>query len=655
MSFLKCFDRKRSYPHAIKIAEISAFPFLYPRAGVRRRSYTGQSPNLSRRCRGTAPQSPEHVENIFVAAIIRAGRCQKHAHHTKASAKPSSIGESRSKHQRRNRIALHEQTRGIQAGAPTKGAAGEAATVAPEITREEFGAIVNPYPSFRDLSLKSSVPKDHPSADLLSNPLGPFDAAPPLKQEIEEEKDLVIVEDIKGGEESSGNHGHAQWDTVDLENALTIEKIKSLLKDPFGSHQELYTLYQSLPPPRAPYLDSKTLGKLLHHLAVVPRRTEARMLRYLSILDDLKASNIPISRSNYTSAIAFVGQAFSPITQESVASAIRIYRTMEAESQAESTGAKSSSLATHVTFTALFDIAAKSQRFAVAELIAKEMSSRNLEPSRYFRVSRILYEGLRGDGKGVRRAYQALVDSGEIVDTVAINCVMSSLLRVGEISDAEMVFERMKRVDREKRELIAERGGQGVMAPPFGWRRKRDLAKLLARAGGQLRNNSAARNKIQDASPIAPDSHSYSLFLRYHAHTAGNIDRVRELLDEMDAYDLPIDNRIYVILFRGFAFHGGVRYTSWKKDRLENIWEDFLIAEEKDSADWGQESKDEDGDAICFDPSLAWAVLSAYAQCATQQRTMEVWEQIKDRWKPDFNDSERLNRRLAIRLSRPTM
>ena len=653
MSFLSTLDRKRSCSQALKIAELSAFPILYPHV------HASQSQNSAFHRRRLLPEKiPQHMENLFISALVRAGTCQKHALHTKASAKPSFQGEFRPRYRRRTSIGPHEQNRDFQAKAPTKGAAGAATAVA-EITREEFKAIVHPYPSFSSPLWNDSPSKSPLSEnsrvngavieDLLSDTLGPVQLPQPWKSETEPEESLTIAGEQEKGppEEVPLGRGHKQWYTSDTCDVATIKEIKARLRDPRSSHQELYDLYQTLPTPRAPYLDSKTLGKLLHHLAIVPRKTEPRMLRYLSILDDLKAAEIPISRSQYTSAIAFVGRAFSPVTQESVASAIRIYRTMEAETQAEANGTKSASLATHVTFTALFDIAAKSQKFGLAELVAREMDSRRLQPSRYFRVSRILYEGLRGDGRGVRRAYQELVDSGEIVDTVAINCVMSSLIRAGEAADAEVVFERMKRLDQEKRETVKK---ASLLAPPMGWRRKRDLAMVLLRATRHLQSDSRARNTIQDATPIAPDSHTYSLFLRYHAHTAGNIDRVRELLNEMNAFSLPIDKRIFKILFRGFALHGGVRYTSWKRERLERIWEDLLTAEQRDLVQLTEEPTDLNDDAIRFDSRLAWAVLSAYAQCSTQQRTLEIWGKIKDRWKPSLEDMETVHRGLAIKF-----
>ncbi|KAI9664472.1 MAG: hypothetical protein M1821_005918 [Bathelium mastoideum] len=535
-----------------------------------------------------------------------------------------------------------------------RGAAGAAEATAAEITREEFRAIVSTYPSFsapaRDYLHSTSSQVD----DVFAEDVGLRDAPPPPNLEIETANDHITVHDDRPRDESLQNsfeqHDHEQRLGLEPSHRTAIERMELRLEDAQSSHQELYDIYMSLPAPRAPYLSRKTLGKLLHRLAIVPRKTEPRMLRYLSILDDLKASNIPVSRAQYTSAIAFVGQAFSPVTKESVASAIRIYRAMEADEHISTAGARSPSLATHATFTALFDIAAKAQKFALAEVIAQEMDSRSLQPSRYFRVSRVLYEGLRGNGEGIRPAYQELVDSGEIVDTVVLNCVMSSFIRTGEVGNAELVFERMKRLDWQKRKPTSGHEENLSTVWPMGWRRKRHLGLVLTKAGRQLRNDPEAKDRFQNATPIAPDTHSYSLFLRHHAHTTGDMDRVSELLQDMHTSGLPVDNRVYKILFHGFALHGGVRYTSWKTGQLEGTWHAFLREHDEDRARLVQERKEPDEDAIYFDRDVAWAVLSAFSKCTTRQRTMQVWELIEARWRPSSKDMENIHRGLAIKF-----
>ena len=593
------------------------------------------------------------MEDLFISALVRAGTCQKHAIHTRALSQNSSRREPWLRPQRKKVIGPHGQTRKLRAAVVAQDATGAAAASAGEITREEFRDVVNPYSSFSD-HLQNDQLKKVRSNDLLPDTKGPLDVLPPPKKNIEATDNIIILKDERQREEvlekPIRQRNQKRWFSSHPDHRKAIETIKLRLDDPLSSHEELYELYNSLPAPRAPYLPRKTLGLLLHHLSIVPRKTEARMLRYLSLLDDLKAADIPVYRSQYTSAIAFVGQAFSPVTDESVASAIRIYRTLEAEQSNQFGEPNKRSLASHATFTALFDVAAKSQKFALAEVIAREMDHRKLRPCRYYRVSRILFEGLRGDGEGVRRAYQELVDNGEIVDTVVINCVMSGLIRVGEIANAEMVFERMKRLDLQKREAVSAEREEAAANSPLGWRKKRDLGRLLNKAGRELWNNPEVRNRFQNASPITPDAHSYSLFLRYHAHTAGNIDRVSELLHEMHASGVSVDNRIYKILFHGFALHGGVRYTSWKLRHLDKMWENFLEAQEQGSAASREESKELDEDAIRFDTRLAWAVLSAYAKCAKQHRTLEVWACMKEIWKPNSEELEKIHRGLAIKF-----
>ncbi|KAI9706250.1 MAG: hypothetical protein M1820_004825 [Bogoriella megaspora] len=650
MSLFNTLDRNTTCSNAFKIAHSTFLPFLYPAASPRttaRANRAFQSNTHNRRAH--SERSLKAFENIFVSALVKAGTCPRHARYNSSWTKKSSREGGNIELSHRRTSVRHEQSRGIKSGAPKQGIA---ATAPIEISREEFKDIVDVYQSFS--SATSLVEPD------------------PFQSEVATVKDmgLTVVEDNVPEVFVSDKSGipadsHEQWVTDDIESCLGISRLADMVNNPRSSHSELYELYRSLPPPRAPYLPIATLRRLLHRLSVVPRKTEVRMLRYLSILDDLKASNIPLSRSEYTSAITFAGRAFHSITTESVASALRIYRAMEAETRGEEgvtngdlrgreTRGKRQSLASIVTFTALFDIATKALKFPLADLVAQEMKSRGIEPSRHYRVSRIYYEGIKADGEAVRNAYVQLVDSGEIVDTVVLNCVIGSLIRAGEVQAAEMVFEKMKRLDQEKRDAakLATGNPRRVM-PPTGWRRRRELGKLLARASNQLRHDAETRIKIQDATPVAPDCTSYATLIRYYAEVAGNIDRVLELLDEMEFYDIPLNSAIYICLFKGFEAHGGVRYTSWTKMRLEQIWTGFCAAVERDRKEVSEEPGDLNDDIICFERHAVWKILKAFAKCATQQRTLEVWQQIRDRWKPSAEDVERIYRGLAWRFPKP--
>jgi len=100
---------------------------------------------------------------------------------------------------------------------------------------------------------------------------------------------------------------HRAW-PADSETKVKLENLKIALRDFSKDSEEIYQLYRALPEPRAPYLESKTRHRMLRHLAVVERKDEHSMLRYLSVIDDMKGTAIPLTTSEWTSAISFAAR-----------------------------------------------------------------------------------------------------------------------------------------------------------------------------------------------------------------------------------------------------------------------------------------------------------------------------------------------------------
>lgn len=410
-----------------------------------------------------------------------------------------------------------------------------------------------------------------------------------------------------------------------------INQLLDLLQDGNTPHSTLFETYQALPHPRVSYLTDQTIRDLMHTLSVVEFKDEQTMLRYLSIVDDLHAANIPMVLAEWNSAISFAGSWVRRVTDLQVETATQIWLRMEREA-----GVKSD----NITFNILFDVAAKAGKFALAEVIMKEMIARDMEENRYFRTSKIYYYGMKRDGIAVRRSYKELVDAGEFVDTAVLNCVVASLIKAGEASAGEHIFERMKRMHAEK---------TGTKLPTGGWKGTRELGKVLDRAARLLRKQPEQRAPVQEASPVAPNMHTYRLLIKYHAHRSGNIDRVTELLDEMHELRINIHGSIFFQLFRGFRFHGGVRYSSWTKSRLDKLWTVFLEfvkrTEERNQDRPATLAEEERG--CYYDSGVVIVVLQAYNKCAGKETTLEVWDDILERWKPDGEALEAVNGALA--------
>ena len=389
---------------------------------------------------------------------------------------------------------------------------------------------------------------------------------------------------------------------------MSINQLKKSLKNSDLSSEHIFNLYRNIPQPGVVHLSSPYIRKLLRHLSVLETLDEAAMLRYLSVLDDMNAVGKPMTRSEWTSAIALVGRCFGQISTSEVESALQIWRKMEKEAHVKPS---------EVTFNVLFDVAAKAGKFALAELIFLEMKNRNLRLNRYFRTGQIFYHGLKGDGTGVKRAYKELIRAGEIVDTVVLNCVITSLFRVGESSAAEVVFERMKSLHHTK---------VNSRLPPKSWRHTKELSVLLNKMAHQFRDDSDARQRLQDFTPVAPNLQTFKILIRYHAFDSGNLDRIIGLIGEMLHYKLLTDRSLFFILFKGFKIHGGQRYSAWTRLRLEGLWksysESWLLAAEP----------------YAMHTSLAIIILLAYKNCIGEIRMREIWNDICGRWAPSRED-----------------
>jgi hypothetical protein len=511
------------------------------------------------------------MDDFFVTALVRASTCHHHAHKITSTAR--SWPFTTSHHKVRRKGGDRSNTRAFHSERSCHGAAvTDVATN--QVSRGELKNLVDIYGQEWD--------------DL------PSDQEPVAKLEV-----------VQTGLESdyfSGNPIRPQID--DPLTKHVVEHIIELLDNKATPAEPIYELYLSLPSPRASYLNVQHISQLLSRIAIVPRKPESVMLRYLSVLDDMKEASMPIYINQWNTAIHLAGHHFERHSLADVESAISIWKEMESSTPERGD---------HVTFNILFDVAVKGEKYMLAEIIHKEAIKRGLKFDRISRMAQIFYHGVRRDGNGVRKAYMELVEAGEIVDTAVLTNVLTGLINAGELPAAEETFQRMKTMHAEK---------AGATAPPQQWRERRELRKLLTDAGEKYRADTENRRVFQDAAPIAPDWRTYKPFIKYHSEHSGNIDRVLELLEEMDVNVIPLNGPIFFWVFIGFQKFGGVRYSSWRASRLELLWEHFL------------KRCDESPEDVWLDHGVATAAVSAFHKCVGRQRAQEVWVDIRSRWVP---------------------
>ncbi|KAI9862061.1 MAG: hypothetical protein M1830_006186, partial [Pleopsidium flavum] len=527
MFFLGTLTRSSSCPIVTKIGSRPLLSYLHTPA--RSRELRVSPSSRSDPHRGTRSQQ---MENLFINALVRAGSCKSHAFQFSTASSSSMCPKTFHRARRRAARIGAKDGRDLHVHATALQRAQSSAPQV-EVTRDDYMNLVDYYQE-------------------------PYNAVVPLPPQLPATEHVVLP--VDEGNDTPSSVADDAWPALNEEDTFAIESLISAINDETSPHETIYERYEALPLPRIPYLSKDVIRKLLHRLSVVERKTEPSMIRFLSVIDDVKAAGVPLTSGEWSSAIAFAGRCFVKISAAEVESALHIWREMEHEAGVQGT---------HVTFNILFDIAAKAGKYVLAQMILKEMEKRKLLLSRFAHVGIIYYHGLRGDGDGVRKAYRDLVEAGEIVDTLVMNCVIAALALAGEAPAADQVYERMKRMHAMK---------SGAKLPALDWKGSRELGKLLARAARWFKDDPEKRQRLQSEQSMAPNLRTYKILVGHYAVRVGELDRVAVLLNEMQFLGIALHGSIFLTLLKGFSIHGGIRYTSWSKARLEGVWSSFQQA-----------------------------------------------------------------------------
>lgn len=393
------------------------------------------------------------------------------------------------------------------------------------------------------------------------------------------------------------------------------------------SLEEIYEIYQRLPEPRMLYIHARFRHQLLRALGQPDERDAASMLRYFAVIGDVKNTGIPLTTGEWNCAIAFATKYVGRATEVEVEAALRLWREMECEA-----GIK----ATDVTFNILFDVAAKAGNFALAEMIYREMESRGHRYNRYHYTSLIHFFGLKHDTGGMRAAYREMVNAGEVIDTVVLNAMISGLLRSGEESAAERLYERMK---------AAGLGGDGPRRPPLPVRTPasdRAITQALLMFAKIGRRHPTMRPALQGMALLAPDLQTYRILVNHFGVKQGDLARVAAYVDDMKFFKIPLHHAIFLALFKGFARHGGHARSAWSEQRLTGIWNALLAALDSGSAP-GLEIR----------TWLAVWALRAFSRCSTRDRVLDVYDALKARWRLNHADEQFMIDFLSSLVNKP--
>jgi pentatricopeptide repeat protein len=262
-----------------------------------------------------------------------------------------------------------------------------------------------------------------------------------------------------------------------------------------------------------------------------------------------------------------------------------------------------------VTFNILFDVASKVGNYTLAEMIYREMENREIPYNRYHHVSVIHYFGLQMDSAGIRAAYRDMVEAGEMIDTVVLNCVISGLLRCGEEVAAEETYQKMRDVHSMAPDL-----------PDRNYGMPRVITKVLMMFSRVGRKHPELGKSLQKQIELSPNLHTYKLFVEHYSTRIGDLAKVAQYLDEMKFLRITIHPTIFLALLKGFYSHGGYSSSEWSEQRLEGVLKAMYQA------------KDEGVRGFRIDRWLVIWALRAVKKCSSNEAVVRVYDELAKRW-----------------------
>ncbi|KAK1622483.1 pentatricopeptide repeat domain-containing protein [Colletotrichum phormii] len=356
----------------------------------------------------------------------------------------------------------------------------------------------------------------------------------------------------------------------------------------------IHSLYAALPEPRMIYMPAKLRHRLLKIFGTPLKKETQTMLRYFSLIGDAKDCGIALRQSEWNHALALASRYVGRVTDTEAEAALQLWKEMEKLS-----GVKGNA----VTFNILFDAASKAGNFALAEMLYEEMKKRGYSFNRFHHVSLIHFFGLREDPDGVRAAYKELVEAGEMVDTVVLNCVISSFLRCGDEDAALKVYGYMK-----------DSYSAAAKIPLMDHSMEKAIPEL--------------RQQLQELAHETPDMRTYRILIKHFAITKGNLSKTAQFLDEMPQFEVLVHGSIFLAIFEGFSKYGASPFSPWTGERLENVLTALF------------EAIDNKVQGLRLDTWLMIWALRAFMKCTNNEKVLEVYEEFKKRWQlaPDRAD-----------------
>jgi len=412
------------------------------------------------------------------------------------------------------------------------------------------------------------------------------------------------------------------------EEMRTLVMFLKELSDPteFKTLDSLFYHYRALPAPRLTYLRTEEMNLLLSRFMSAPVRTDLLMIRFLSVVDDMRDSKIPISRKEWITVISYVGQRFNlKVGLPEIEATLKLWRELEKKAGAE---------LGPTLFNILLDMAAKANQHNLVEAILAEMKYRHIEADRFTLTTMINWYGILRDAASIRETFTRLVQNGEVVDTVVYNALIMAFIKVGEWDTAEELFNRMKNLGKKievKKEKALTQGLKpdgSPISPSRDYAAYRRFARELKVMAKQHQRRSAPERLPfpgDHGSQVycGPNIVTFNIFLHNHC-SFGDFEEVTKLLTEMKGLKISLEPSIFLSLFRGFTLHGEGHSSKskWTRDRIEEVYAALLREVYQPRAQQSEE--------VRLSTMLACEIVKAFAVTTrSRAKTIKVYRDIE--------------------------
>ena len=349
---------------------------------------------------------------------------------------------------------------------------------------------------------------------------------------------------------------HLPAEQAALDNTLT----KQFFFYARERYNAVWALYKGLGSGSMRDLHPVIRHRLLAVMGNPEKKVASALLRYFALLEELRACKIPITRQQYNYALALAAGYVDTIKHEEWVNCMTIWKSFE-----ESTEIRGNEF----TFNILFNVATKAGLYDMAQNILQEIETRKLPLDRYYDVSLMFFHGVMGDLPGLLRAYQGMVDAREMIDIVALNCLLTGILRCGETAQALDIYAYMKEL--HSRSLVWDHYFDRVM--------QKRLMKSFSR---MAKSSPSMHRHFQNQVVVKPNKKTFQILIDHFAINKGDWDTTSSIIRDMAHFRIATHGRVFLALFKAFARFGRLPDTQWTEDRFHRVLGAFLTAAEKD-------------------------------------------------------------------------